>query len=44
VRHIATIRPDIKKASPPFEVVVTARNLQSGIDVIVDGVDRTSVV
>jgi YD repeat-containing protein len=34
----------IKKASPPFKLVVTGSNLQSGIRVFIDGTEFTSVV
>jgi PKD repeat protein len=34
----------IKKASPPFKLVVTGSNLQNGIRVFIDGTEFTSVV
>ncbi len=34
----------VKKASPPFKLVVTGSNLQNGIRVFIDGTEWTSVV
>ena len=45
--HITIVNPPmitlIKKASPPFKLVVTGSNLQSGIRVFIDGMEWTSV-
>jgi hypothetical protein len=34
----------LKKASPPFKIIVTGSNLQNGIKVFIDGAEWSSVV